>query len=206
MSLIDILFRRSPKNAATPNVQPAPPATSAQSSASAPIEPLERNVEVRSIRGLLNDLHRLDGRYRSAEGELISRCEAEEGIVLTCGHIGTAFRPSPEKDRAETWIAGLCTYCVREYQSLVEKGELDALQAERLSLICNECARMTTSGHLCCPRHSTKVTAEDGSTKYIDPDTAKSASRQSTIVKALSVLQYLFGDPQNPQKQGTNQE
>jgi len=206
MSLIDILFRRSPKNAATPNVQAAPPAASAQSNAGAPIEPLERNVEVRSIRGLLNDLHRLDGRYRSAEGELISRCEAEEGIALTCGHIGTAFRPSGERDRAETWIAGQCAYCVREYQHLVEKGEIDPLQAERLSLVCNECARMTTAGHLCCPRHATKVTAEDGTIQYIDPDTAKSASRQGTIAKALSVFQYLFGDPQNPQKQGTNQE
>lgn len=206
MSLLDILFRRSPKNAATPNVQPAPPAPSGWPNSGPPVQPLERNIEVRSIGGLLNELRRVDSRYRSADGEIISCCEDLGGIVCGCGHTTTALQAGTEKNIREKWIAGLCAYCVREYQPLVEKGEIDALQAERLSLVCSDCARMTTSGHLCCPRHATPLTAEDGTIQYIDPDTAKSASRQSTIVKALGVFQYLFGDPQNPQKQGTNQE
>lgn len=199
MSLIDILFRRSPKNAATPNVQPGPPAASAQPGTGSSVRPLERNVEVSSIAGLLNELRRVDSRYLGDNGEIISCLEDHSQFVLGCGHHGTA-QASAEEGPHSRAIAGLCAYCVRDYQPLVEKGEIDALQAERLSLICNECARMTTSGHLCCPRHSTKVTAEDGSTQYIDPDTAKSASRQSTIVKALSVFQYLFGEPQEQQE------
>lgn len=199
MSFLDILLRRSPKNAAVPKVQPAPPATSAQPGTGSSVRPLERNVEVSSIAGLLTELRRVETRYMGADGEVIHCLEAHGGFVLGCGHHGTAQASAEEGPRGRE-IAGLCAYCVREYQPLVEKGEIDPLQAERLSLVCNECARMTTSGHLCCPRHSTKVTAEDGSTQYIDPDTAKSASRQSTIAKALSVFQYLFGEPQEQQE------
>ncbi len=169
MSFLDYLFRRSPKNAATPNVQPAPPVASAQPGTGSSVRPLERNVEVSSIAGLLNELRRVETRYVGADGEVIHCLEAHGGFVLGCGHHGTAQAGAEEGTRGRE-IAGVCAYCVRDYQPLVDKGELDPLQAERLSLVCNECARMTTSGHLCCPRHSRKVTAEDGTTPVHRPD------------------------------------
>jgi len=205
MTFLDILLRRSSKNAAVPKVQPGPPPASTWSNAGAPIRPLERNIEVNRVVGLLNEQCHVETRYMGADGELIYCIEDHGGLVLGCGHHGTAHI-SVKEATCGRGIAGVCVYCAREYQPLVEKGEIDALQAERLSLVCNECARMTTAGHLCCPRHATKVTAEDGTIQYIDPDTAKSAARQNTIAKAVGALMCLFGEPQEQQEQRTNRE
>jgi hypothetical protein len=201
-------FTRCSAPGATPSAVPYVPLNPAGPgnwSNGLPFQPLERNVEVYSISGLKIELSQMERRCRSVDGEIIRLYENRRQIIGSCGHTldATPSEGDPEKNPHHRKIAGQCVYCLREYQPLVEKGQMDPLEAERLSLICPDCARMSTSGRLCCPRHRKAVVMRDGATQYLDPDTAKSMARQDTIAKALHVVTWLFAEPQNPQEHKT---
>lgn len=201
--------RRSAPNAAPPAVPCVPPnptGPSGWSSSGLPVQPLERNVEVHAISGLQNELSQVERRYRSADGELIRYYEDRRSLVAGCGHAVTPFEGDPEKHARHRGIAGLCAYCLCEYQGLVDKGQMDPLEAERLSIVCTDCAQMSTSGHLCCPRHRKAMVMPDGTTQYVDPDAAKSMARQNTMAKAWHAVTWLLAEPENPQEQKTTDE
>jgi hypothetical protein len=192
-----------------PYVPPGPAGSPGWSGGGLPVQPLERNIEVHTIAGLQNKLSQIECRSRSAAGELIRYYEGCGDIVGGCRHRMrvASCEGGAGKDPRGREIAGLCDYCLREYQLLVEKGQMDPLEAERLSLICTDCAQMSTSGHLCCPRHRKAMADPDGKTVYLDPDAAKSMARQKTIAKALDVVTWLFAEPQDAQEhKPTDQE
>jgi hypothetical protein len=198
------LTRRSAPNAAppaVPYVPPNPAGPAGWSNNGLPIQPLERNVEVYAISGMKNQPGQVDCRFRSAAGEMIRRHEDHGRGIGACGHL-IDFEKAPH----HRGIGGLCIYCLREYQALVDKGLMDPLEAERLSIVCSDCCQMTSSGHLCCPRHRKAMATPDGETVYLDPDAAKSMARQNTIAKALNVVTWLFAEPQNPQKDKTSDQ
>lgn len=204
--LLTWLTNRSPRNAAVPNVQPGQSAPMGPSSCGGPVQPIERNVEVRSIAGLLNRAYQVDSLGRGADDELVRYRDDGGGILAGCGHTVREFEGQSEKHQDGRRIAGLCAYCVREYQPQVQKGLMDPLHAERLSLVCSECAKISTSGYLCCPRHCAPTVGPDGSTHYVDSETAQKMARQDVVGKALRAVTWLFGDPRDPQDQQTSQE
>lgn len=194
---------------AVPYIPPNPAGPVAWSSSGLPIQPLERNVEVRAVSGLQNELGHMERRYRGADGEMIRYYEDRRSLIAGCGHhvMAASLEGAPQKSPRHREIAGLCAYCLREYQGLVAKGQMDPLEAERLSLVCTECAQMSTSGHLCCPRHRKTAVTPDGTTQYIDPDTAKSMARQNTIAKALHTVTWLLAEtPHTQEHKPTDQE
>lgn len=197
------LTGRSPgKTAATtvPPIQPPPPGPPGWPSHSVPLQPREHSIEIASMGGLLNDLRYEESRYRGPDGEIIHRCHGRRHILAGCRHpIKMDQGDADSKHDHCRQFGGLCVYCVREYQPFVETGQLDPLEAERLSMVCSDCARMTTSGHLSCPRHRAAVVGPDGTTQYVDKEAAKNMTRKDTVGKAVNTFFWLFGTSQQPE-------
>ena len=197
------LTGRSPGTAAPPTVppiQPPPPGASGWPGPAVPLQPLERSIETASMGGLLNDLRYEDNRYRGPDGEIIHLCHGRRHILAGCGHPITMgqIESDGKKDHGRH-LGGLCVYCVREYQPLVEKGQMHPLEAERRSMVCSTCAQMTTSGHLSCPRHRKAVIGSTGTAQYVDADTAKNMARKDTVGKAINAFFWLLGTSQQPE-------
>lgn len=192
------LTGRSPGKTAVstvPPIQPPPPGPPGWPSHGAPVQPLERSVEIASLGGLLTELRYEESRYRGPDGEIIRYCRDDTNGAYGCSHTGKLGES-----------AGLCVYCRREYQPLVEKGKMDPLEAERLSMVCSACAQMTSSGFLSCPRHRIAVVGPDGTTQYVDKETAKNMARKDTVGKAVNTFVWLFGKSQQPEsKKGQEQ-
>lgn len=173
---------------ATPPIQPPPPGPPGWPGHGAPVQPLECSVEIVSLGGLLTKPRYEESRYRGPDGEIIRYCRDDAQGVYGCGHTGELLK-----------IAGLCAYCVREYQPLVEKGQMHPLEAERLSMVCSACVQMTISGHLSCPKHRAAVVGPDGTTQYVDKETSKNMTRKDTVGKAINAFFWLFGTSQQPE-------
>jgi hypothetical protein len=188
------LFERSPRATSTPNVQPQAPDPVASG------QPIERNLDMQSAVGLLLRVGRIENLLRGDEGELI-RAHEHKSCLLGCGHIITQLQPEERDGCHIRGLGGPCAYCLRENTGRLDKGELSPFDAERLSLVCSDCAKMTSSGVLCCPRHYTAVTAADGSEQYVDRDGAVQLKRQRTIAKAFGLVRSLFGEEEEPPSQ-----
>ncbi len=150
--------------------------------------------------GLLNDLRYEERRYRGPDKEIIHYCDDQRYILAGCGHPVTMdqIKTDGKRDPCRQF-GGLCAYCVREYQPLVEKGQMHPLEAERRSMVCSACAQMTISGHLSCPKHRKAVVGPDGTTQYIDAETAKNMARKDTVGKAVNTFMRLLGTTQQPE-------
>lgn len=171
-----------------PPIQPPAPGPSGWPGTGISLQPLERSIETASIEGLHIELRYEESRYRGPDGEIIRYCRDGTKGAYGCGHTGELLK-----------AAGLCVYCVREYQCLVEGGQMHPLEAERLSMVCSDCAQMTTSGHLSCPKHRIAVVGPTGTTQYVDADTAKHMARKDTVGKAVNTFVQLFGTSQQPE-------
>ena len=133
---------------ATPPTQSPPPGPPGWPGHGVPVQPLERSIETASMGGLFNELRHEDNRYRGPNGEIVHCCDDQRYILAGCGHPITMgqIESDGKKDHGRQF-GGLCVYCRREYQPLVDKGQMNPLEAERLSMVCSDCAQMTTSGH-----------------------------------------------------------
>jgi hypothetical protein len=193
---------RSPKNAAIPDVRPHPAGDTENTPQTPGVQPIETNMESQSFIGLLARLGKQENLFRSPDGELV-RASDQTWILLGCGHVAGQVQAIDEKHRHIRGIAGICARCLRENQRLLEKRQISPFDAERLSLVCTDCAKITVSGQLCCPRHYTAMTAPDGSVAYLDTEQAEEIERQDTIRRALGIANLLFGEdePQVPDKQ-----
>ena len=180
---------------ATPPIQPPSPGPPGWPGCGVPVQPLERSIEIASMEGLLTELRYEESRYRGPDGEIIRYCRDGTTGAYGCGHTGELLK-----------VAGLCAYCVREYQPLVEKGQMHPLEAERRSMVCSACAQMTISGHLSCPKHRKAVVGPDGTTQYIDAETAKNIARKDTVGKAVNTFMRLFGTTQQPESKTEHNE
>lgn len=202
MRLWKSLFERSPANTSAPHVQ-------AQAyDAMAAGQVIERNMEMESAVGLSLRIGRIQSLLRGEHGELI-RVSEQKPCLLGCGHIISQLQPEDRQGCHIRGLAGPCAFCLRDYSQGVQKGQISPSDAERLSLVCTDCARMTSSGVLCCPKHYTTVMAPDGSERYVDPDGAAQLRRQETVSKAFAVFLSLFQedntDPQPAKEEGSAQ-
>lgn len=188
----DWVLNRSPKNAAKPNVQSNP--IDNVGSASIPIgaEPLETYLEIESILGGPIKIGLEEGSLKGPDGQLI-RTSNRASILLGCNHIVAQFQALDQEDRHIRGIAGKCFHCDLEGQELLQKGKITVFDAERLSLVCSDCGKITESGQLCCPKHYTAVSNPDGTTTYLSPEDAEEQDRQNTTKTILSSIALLFG-------------
>lgn len=193
----DWLLKRSPQNAAKPNVQPNPIDGIDSINASTCTEPLEQYTEIVSILGSSVKIGSEEGSLRGPNGQLI-RSHNKLSIVIGCHHIVAQFQALDHEDRHIRGIAGPCFHCGSELQKLLESGKITAFDAERLSLVCTDCAKITVSGQLCCPKHYTTVSNPDGTKIYLSPEDAEEQKRQNTTKTILNSVALLFG--QNSQE------
>ena len=121
-------------------------------------------------------------------------------VLCGCGHLVSQLQPESEHGKTpKRGISGKCLYCETQYQEMVLQGQMEIIEAERKSLICSECARMTVSGILCCPRHCVRVADENGQVVYWDPEEQERQRRKEIISKIFSPFVFLLTEQSNPQ-------
>ena len=202
----DWLFNRSPQNAAKPQVQSRPSEQNAQANEHANGQPIETYLEADELIASLIRLGFEETALRAPDGQLV-RVNSKKELQIGCGHIVSQFQAVNQHDRHIRGIAGKCFYCGLELQGLFEKGEVTVFDAQRLSLVCDQCAQIVVSGHLCCPKHYTPLPNPDGSTTYLGPEDAKQQERQTTTTRIIQSVALLFGqDMQEESEQGPEKQ
>ena len=199
------LLKRSPQNAAQPNVQPNPIDSVGNINIPICTEPLDTSIETDSILGGPIKIGSEEGALKGPDGQLI-RAHNKLSILLGCNHIVAQFQALDQEDRHIRGIAGKCFYCALEVQGLLQKGKITVFDAERLALVCSDCGKITNSGQLCCPKHYTAVPNPDGTTTYLSPEDAEEQNRQNTTKTILSSIALLFGQNSQEIPQENRQE
>jgi len=179
------LIKGSAKNAANPNPAATPASPNFNRGFPGHIPPIEVAVEQDLIMGTNLSLGQQDSVAEGPNGELI-RSHRNMSILCGCGHIVSQLQPTQEQGKAPVrGIAGKCFYCDIEFNELMSKGLIAPFDAERQSLACSDCAKITVSGKLCCPKHYIAIIDEGGKTIYLDPEEqeqrVEQQARQETI-------------------------
>lgn len=164
------LVKGSAKNAANPDPAATPASQNFSGEFPGQVSPIEVAMEQDLIMGTTLSLGQQDSVAEGPNGELI-RSHKNMSILCGCGHIVSQLQPTQEQGKAPVrGIAGKCFYCDIEFGELKSKGLITAFEAERQSLVCSDCAKITLSGKLCCPKHYIATTDESGNTIYLGPD------------------------------------
>jgi len=188
-----------------PQKQPRPAGFAASAGDRAGCRPLECNTCTDSIAGFISKVGSTQAAWIGPDRELITT-EDNLSVILGCGHRAGSVQDATEKrDKNPHQIGGQCHYCAIEYGKLLAKGKISIFDAERLSLVCSDCAKITTSGLLCCPKHYVKLTGADGQEIYLDREQACRLDRQRTAAMVLGFLAGVFGD-RNHQPRADQQE
>lgn len=193
------IVKSSAKNAANPN-PPAFPATP-NVGGQFPIQqpPIEVAMEQEAIIGTDISLGHQDIASYGPSGELI-RQRKNMSILCGCGHIVSQLQPTQEEGKSPLpGIGGKCFYCELELNEWALKGLIAPYEAQRQSLVCSNCAKITLSGKLCCPTHCTATIDGNGNTIYLGPDDqarqqelAEQQARQETVQKIVKPFMSLF--------------
>lgn len=192
MKIWEYIFRRSPQNAAKPDVGYENPEITG-GSASAVGQPLETNARFESILGFCTKVGSIDSAAKGPYRDLITVHNHQSILAGACNHVVTQIQSVDTEQHHVRGLAGPCVCCTHENQQRLQKGEISPPDAERLSLVCSDCGKITTSGLLACPRHYTAVAGPDGKTIYLDPEEAKQLKRKETLSRSLGALKFLFG-------------
>jgi len=201
MSIWNYIFRRSQQNAAKADARYNPPEDTLDGCTPGVGQRIETNLETESIQGLFTRFVSVDGAIKHRDGQLITTRNTI-AVLLGCSHVVTQLQAVDQEDQHIRGIAGKCYYCDEEIQPLIRKGQISPLDAERLSLVCSDCGKITVSGRLCCPKHYAAITNPDGTTVYLGPKDVQEQQRQSTVKMVLDSVASLFGqvDPKTPQE------
>ncbi len=195
INLLKWIFNRSPKNAANPqmpqNIPPEMPDPN--------IIPLESYAETDSIIGTSLKVGLVEKAFKS-NGQLV-RTHDNLKMIIGCKHLIHQLQAEDQKEKHTLGIAGICVYCEQELQQLLKKGQISQFDAERLSYVCSDCARVTDSGELCCPRHYKAISNSDGTETYLSSEDIKEQKRQDTIQIANNTFAILFGSNNQSKEQ-----
>lgn len=195
IGLLNWLFKRSPQNAANPQV----PQNTSPEIPDPDVNPIESYAETESIIGTSLKVGLVEKAFNS-DGQLV-RTHDNLKMIIGCRHLIHKLQATDQKDRHTLGIAGQCVYCVQELEQLRGKGEISDFDAERLSYICTDCAKVTDSGHLCCPKHYKAVSNPDGTKTYLSTEDIKEQKRQDTAQLAKNSFAILFGSNNQPKEQ-----
>jgi hypothetical protein len=187
------ILNRSPRNAATPDVQPIPPGSIPSPGVSDGGCPIETNVRTESIADLFFKLGSTQSASREPDGQLITT-EDKLAQILGCGHVVTQLQAVDRPGEHIIGIAGPCEQCKADNQRLLLKGELSIFDAERLSLVCTDCGKSTPSGLLCHPKHCVEEVQPDGTRSYLPQEQSVQLERQRTAQMPLQFIAGLLGE------------
>lgn len=199
------LWNRSPQNAAQPNpTSPFEQQASGQASAFSN-RPFETYIEIQSIQGFVTKVGWQESGIKTPDGGLF-RTRENFALPIGCGHIVNQQQQEDQENRHVRGIAGICFYCQQELLKALSRGEITPFDAERLSLVCSDCGKITVSGQLCCPKHYARLTGPDGSEVYLSPDDMKKQEQSQMVAKVLRPVLDLFLEEQQPKEQPQQQE
>ena len=189
----------SPYKASDPNPSPCASNSSNDNFHDDTIHTIEMSVEVENIIGSCLNIGIQDSIGRGAKGQLV-RFRKSISVLCGCGHPVSQLHAENESGKSsKRGLAGKCFYCSKELQKSMIKGLISEMEAERLSLVCTDCARITISGVLCCPRHFAAIEDEKGNTVYIGPEEIVQQDRKETVKKILAPFAALFSEHTQPQ-------
>ena len=178
----DYWLKRSPQNAAKPEVGGQFPDAFAEISLPPGSELLEADLQFESIRGFVSKLGTVSSAAKGPDGQLI-RVRNKQSIVCTCGHVVS------EREK----LGGICIHCLVDVYEKLRSRRCTGIaptDVEPLFFVCSDCAKMTRSGVLCCPKHY--KTDPDGTESYLSPDDVRDLKRQNHIKTVLETLASLF--------------
>jgi hypothetical protein len=184
-------LRRSPAAADKPDVTYeviVPPAVSGD--AQPPVE-IERYTDIESIIGTSVQSRLTETGLVGPDGRLL-REHNRASVLLGCYHVVTSVQGNNKDGVASRHVAGQCVFCCAEQLPALQSAAITRSDFDRLTAFCNECARMTASGQLCCARHAISVPTPDGRTLYLTPDEAEASRRQGIVAMVFEPLKNLF--------------
>ena len=187
--------KRSSKNAAVPNVLQ----NTYQENPDTRL-PFESYTETESLSGTPFKLGFTQKSFETPDGQLV-RGQDNIKALIGCGHLIHQFQSINQEDKHIIGIAGQCFYCAQDTKQLFEAGKLNQFDTIRLSLVCTDCAKITDSGQLCCPKHYAIVPNPDGTKTYLSPEDITNQKRQNTIQILLSSVALLFSSDKQPEEQ-----
>ncbi|MCF7955169.1 MAG: hypothetical protein K9M75_05150 [Phycisphaerae bacterium] len=194
MKLFHWMLKRSHRASANPNPNPMPMPSQSTHRGYSQGTPIEALIEEDATIGINFSPGKQHGLHRGPSGELI-RSHRNISILVGCNHIVSQLQASHEQGKSPVrGIAGKCIYCEKEFSKSVQKGQLDPFEAERMSLVCTDCARLTVSGVLCCPRHYVAVDNGNNQIEYLGPDEQAKQSRKQLVENILTPITGLFVD------------
>ena len=193
------MVKRSVKNAAHPNPPATPATVNVDDKFGGQQTPIEFAEERDLIIGTDISLGHQDSVGYGPDGSLVRR-HRNMSILCGCGHIVSQLQPVQEEGKAPLpGVMGECFYCRLELNEWVQKGLISPFEAQRQSLICSNCAKITLSGKLCCPKHYTVTIDANGNTVYLGPEDqakqqelAEQQARHETVQKILTPFRTLF--------------
>jgi len=199
------LVNRSPRDAAKPNVTSQSGQDVSTEPSSHNDNPFETYTENQYIQGMGVKVGWEEAGIRTHEGQLF-RTRDNFALPIGCSHIVRQQQSVDQPDRHIRGIAGICFYCQQELLKALRRGEITPFDADRLSLVCSDCGKITVSGQLCCPKHYARLTGPDGIEVYLSPDDIKKQEQNQLIAKVLGPVLDLFLEEQQPKQQPQQQE
>ncbi len=168
--------------------------------------PSPRPIDACSNEDIILGLDIRLGNYESVamgpDGEY-HRTKQNISLLCGCGHI---IKSTPDQESSESKnqqpnrkLEGECYYCSQDHAPLVLSGALSPAEAQRLSLVCSDCARVTVSGKLACRKHTEAIMDESGQTVFLGQDDQIQYRRQKTLHKFMGVLSFFVTDEITPE-------
>ena len=188
------IFNRSPQNAANPNVQ----MQSMENMINKYIPPgcqlIETYIDIDSNIDSGLDFGIFVNIYRGEDGNLV-RVKRKISRDIGCEHTISQSQAEDKDNQHIPGRSGSCYYCLLKWQKEAQAGHITFKDAKRLSSVCTDCAHITASGHLCCPKHWKEINNPEGSPIYLGPEDIESQKRQQTLHTVLDTLATLFSRP-----------
>ena len=196
------IFNRSPQNAVKPNVQSNPIEDFDLNKIPAGARPIETVLNNEYMVGSPIGIISAQSAMKGTDGQLL-RIQNQPSVLLGCGHLVGQMQ---QADDGKRYPIGKCYYCDLENQQLLQKGKISVFDAERLSLVCSECGKITSSGQLCCPKHYVALTDPDGTTSYLSQEQVIEEKKNSIVRSVLGSLAMLLGEDVQEQPQANQEE
>ena len=193
--ILQILFFRSSSQAANPNVSPQPPTNPFASPMPNQPQPIESYFEGDSFGPV--QMGKVEFAGRDAFDQLV-RGSAKHSVLLGCNHLVSQIQPVQTETQKTRGVAGVCHYCDAEIQQeqqrrmRVGEPQMSPVDATRLTLVCTDCAHLSVSGKLCCPRHSQLVDDGNGKQICLGVEEIESHDKKAAVMKILTPFLQLF--------------
>ncbi len=192
------LKKGSPNNAANPNPKAAAYNTANNNTFGPAITPLEISSQQEIVLGSFINIGNQDLASRGPNGEMLYSYK-NLSFLAGCGHVISQLHAQNESGKTPIrGVGGRCLYCDAKYQQMAAKGLMSLDEADRRSLVCSECARVTVSGILCCPMHYTAIGDGNGNFVYLGPQEIEDQKRKDLVNKILSPFTSFLPRPQLP--------